>query len=81
MKYGNQQLTDALLNDGLWCSRLKIGAWANGGRIHAEEYEVTREAMDGCAGQSSKSSESMEAGKFKDENRSPVEHSAVIRQR
>src|SRR5512134_2188621 len=45
MKFGNMQLTDALLNDGLWDP---FENWGMGmaAEFIADEYEVTREAMD-----------------------------------
>ena len=45
LKFGNQTLTDALLNDGLWDS---FENWGMGmaAEFIADEYEVTREAMD-----------------------------------
>ncbi len=45
LKFGNQALTDALLNDGLWDP---FENWGMGmaAEFIADEYEVTREAMD-----------------------------------
>ncbi|MFZ5885395.1 MAG: thiolase family protein [Chloroflexota bacterium] len=45
LKFGNQTLTDALLNDGLWDP---FENWGMGmaAEFIADEYEVTREAMD-----------------------------------
>jgi acetyl-CoA C-acetyltransferase len=45
LKFGNQPLTDALLNDGLWDP---FENWGMGmaAEFIADEYEVTREAMD-----------------------------------
>ncbi|MBI4315491.1 MAG: acetyl-CoA C-acetyltransferase [Chloroflexi bacterium] len=65
LKYGNQQLTDAALHDGLWCS---IENWGMGDAAEfiADEYEVTREAMDRFAYEShQKALAAQDAGKFK----------------
>ena len=45
LKFGNQQMTDALLNDGLWDP---FENWGMGmaAEFIADEYEVTRAAMD-----------------------------------
>jgi acetyl-CoA C-acetyltransferase len=72
LKYGNQQLTDALLNDGLW-DPFENWGMGNAAEFIADEYEVTREAMDKLALEShQKAVKAMEAGKFKDEI-TPVE--------
>ena len=64
LKYGNQQLTDALLNDGLWDPFLHWGM-GNAAEFIGEEYEVTREAMDRFALAShQKAVAAQEAGKF-----------------
>jgi acetyl-CoA C-acetyltransferase len=65
LKFGNQQLTDALLNDGLWDP---FEGWGMGeaAEFIADEYEVTREAMDRFALQShQKAVAAQEAGQFK----------------
>jgi acetyl-CoA C-acetyltransferase len=67
LKFGNAQLTDALQNDGLWDP---FENWGMGmaAEFIAEEYEVTREAMDRFAFEShQKAVTAQEAGKFKDE--------------
>jgi acetyl-CoA C-acetyltransferase len=67
LKFGNTQLTDALLNDGLWDP---FENWGMGmaAEFISEEYEVTREAMDRFALEShQKAVAAQEAGKFKDE--------------
>ena len=72
MKFGNAQLTDALLHDGLWdpFENWNMGSAAE---FIAEEYEVTREAMDRLALEShQKAVAAREAGKFKAEI-TPVE--------
>jgi len=67
LKFGNQTLTDALLHDGLWDP---FENWGMGmaAEFIADEYEVTREAMDRFAFQShQKAIAAQEAGKFKAE--------------
>jgi acetyl-CoA C-acetyltransferase len=67
LRYGNQQLTDALLNDGLW-DPFQHWGMGNAAEFIGEEYEVTREAMDRFALEShQKAVAAQEAGKFKDE--------------
>ncbi len=64
LKFGNQVLTDALLNDGLWDS---FENWGMGmaAEFIANEYEVTREAMDEFALRSHlKAVAAQEEGKF-----------------
>ena len=64
LKFGNQSLTDALLNDGLWDS---FENWGMGeaAEFIGEEYEVTREAMDRFALRShEKAVEAQEKGRF-----------------
>lgn len=48
LKFGNQALTDALLNDGLW-DPFENWGMGNAAEFIADEYEVTREAMDQLA--------------------------------
>ncbi|MFN8383146.1 MAG: acetyl-CoA C-acetyltransferase [Anaerolineales bacterium] len=65
LKFGNQQMTDALLNDGLWDP---FENWGMGmaAEFIADEYEVTRAAMDEFALRSHlKAVEAQEAGRFK----------------
>ncbi|HSM72230.1 MAG TPA: acetyl-CoA C-acyltransferase, partial [Anaerolineales bacterium] len=67
LKFGNQALTDALLNDGLWDS---FENWGMGeaAEFIGEEYEVTREAMDRFALRSHKKAvEAQEKGRFEAE--------------
>ena len=45
LKFGNQTLTDALLNDGLW-DPFENWSMGNAAEFIADEYEVTRNAMD-----------------------------------
>jgi acetyl-CoA C-acetyltransferase len=72
MKFGNVQMTDALLYDGLWDSFENWGMGMSAEFI-ADEYEVTREAMDQYAYKShQKAVAALEEGKFKAEI-APVE--------
>ncbi len=67
LKFGNTQLTDALFNDGLWDP---FENWGMGmaAEFIADEYEVTRQAMDKFAFEShQKAVKAIEAGKFKAE--------------
>jgi acetyl-CoA C-acetyltransferase len=65
LKFGNTQMTDALLNDGLW-DPFENWGMGNAAEFIADEYEVTREAMDQFAFQShQKAVAAQEAGKFK----------------
>jgi acetyl-CoA C-acetyltransferase len=64
LKFGNQALTDALLNDGLW-DPFENWGMGNAAEFIADEYEVTREAMDQFALRShQKAVAAQEAGKF-----------------
>jgi acetyl-CoA C-acetyltransferase len=67
LRYGHGQLTDALLLDGLWDS---FEDWAMGMAAEwiADEYKVTREAMDQWAFDSHmKAVKAIDEGKFKAE--------------
>src|SRR6266496_3520014 len=67
LKFGNQALTDALLNDGLW-DPFEHWSMGNAAEFIGDEYEVTREAMDQFSLQSHrKAVETQEAGRFKAE--------------
>ena len=67
LKFGNTQMTDALLNDGLW-DPFENWGMGNAAEFIADEYEVTREAMDQFALQSHpKAVEAQENGKFRAE--------------
>jgi acetyl-CoA C-acetyltransferase len=67
LRYGHTQLTDALLHDGLW-DPFEDWAMGNAADYIAEEYEVTREAMDRFALEShQKAIAAQDAGKFKAE--------------
>ena len=67
MRYGHVELKDSLLNDGLW-DPFEDWAMGNAADFIAEEYEVTREAMDRFALESQqKAVAAIQGGKFKDE--------------
>ncbi|HLE16074.1 MAG TPA: acetyl-CoA C-acyltransferase, partial [Anaerolineales bacterium] len=67
LRYGNAQLTDALLQDGLW-DPFENWGMGNAAEFIAEEYEVTRQAMDEYALRShQKAIAASDAGKFKNE--------------
>jgi len=67
LRYGNVSLKDSLLVDGLWCPFENWGM-GDAAEFIAEEYEVTREAMDRLAFDShQKAITAIETGKFKDE--------------
>lgn len=72
LRYGHGQLIDALLHDGLWDP---FEDWAMGMAAEwiADEFEVSREAMDEWAYQSQQRAvEAIDTGKF-DEEITPVE--------
>ena len=72
IRYGHVELKDSLLLDGLW-DPFEDWAMGNAADFIAEEYEVTREAMDRYAAEShQKAIAAIEAGKF-DEEIVPVE--------
>jgi acetyl-CoA C-acetyltransferase len=72
LRFGHAQLTDALLKDGLWCS-LENWGMGDAAEFIANEYNVTREAMDKFAYNSQvKAIAAMDSGKFKQEI-APVE--------
>jgi len=67
LKYGDQQLLDALLHDGLWDP---FENWSMGMAAEwiADEFEVTREAMDRLALQShQRALQAIDSGAFEDE--------------
>jgi len=67
LKFGHQPLTDALLHDGLWDPFENWGMGMSAEFI-ADEYKVTREAMDEFALRSHlKAAAAQEAGRFKPE--------------
>lgn len=67
LRYGHGELTDALLLDGLW-DPFEDWGMGDAAEFIAEEYEVTRQAMDELALASHrKAITAMDTGKFKDE--------------
>jgi acetyl-CoA C-acetyltransferase len=67
LRYGNAELRDALVVDGLWCA---FEDWAMGDAAEciADRYGLTREAMDQYAlGSHRKAVAAMDAGKFRNE--------------
>jgi acetyl-CoA C-acetyltransferase len=67
LRYGHAQLTDALLHDGLW-DPFEHWGMGDAADFIADEYEVTREAMDRFALESQqKAVAGMDGGKFRDE--------------
>ena len=72
LRFGHVQLTDALLNDGLWCA-LENWGMGDAAEFIAKEYAVTREAMDRFSFEShQKALAAMDGGRFKAEI-APVE--------
>jgi len=67
LRYGHVELKDSLLHDGLW-DPFENWAMGNAADFIAEEFEVTREAMDRFAAEShQKAIAAIQAGKFKAE--------------
>jgi len=67
LRYGHAQLTDALLNDGLW-DPFENWSMGNAAEFIAQEYEVSRQAMDELALAShQKAVKASDSGKFKQE--------------
>ena len=67
LKFGNQPLTDALLYDGLW-DPFENWGMGNAAEFIADEYEVSREAMDQFALRSHQwAVEAQEKGRFEAE--------------
>jgi acetyl-CoA C-acetyltransferase len=67
LRYGDQQLEDALVHDGLY-DPFEHWMMGNAAEYIAERHEVTREAMDRWAlGSHEKAIAAADAGKFKDE--------------
>ena len=67
LRFGHAQLTDALLRDGLWCA-LENWSMGDAAEFIANEYKVTREAMDEYAYKSHmKAIAAIDGGKFKQE--------------
>ncbi|MEN8173915.1 MAG: acetyl-CoA C-acyltransferase, partial [Chloroflexota bacterium] len=67
LRFGHGQLTDALLNDGLW-DPFENWSMGDAAEFIAKEFDVTREAMDEFAYLSHKNAiAAIEGGKFKNE--------------
>jgi acetyl-CoA C-acetyltransferase len=67
LRYGHEQLVDALQHDGLW-DPFENWIMGDAAEFIGDEYEVTREAMDEFALAShQKAVAAMDAGKFKQE--------------
>lgn len=67
LRYGHAQLTDALLIDGLWDPFMNWGM-GDAAEFIADEYEVTRQAMDEFALRShQRAIAAIDAGRFKAE--------------
>lgn len=65
LRFGHAQLTDALLKDGLWCA-LENWSMGDAAEFIANQYNVTREAMDEYAYQSHmKAIAAIDGGNFK----------------
>jgi acetyl-CoA C-acetyltransferase len=67
LRYGHMQLTDALLHDGLW-DPFENWGMGDAAEFIAEEFEVTRQAMDEYALRShQKAAAAIDSGKFEEE--------------
>jgi acetyl-CoA C-acetyltransferase len=67
LRFGNLSLEDSLVVDGLWCAFEDWGM-GNAAEFIADEFEVTREAMDRYAlGSHQKAIAAMDAGRFDEE--------------
>lgn len=67
LRFGNSELTDALLHDGLWCA-LENWSMGDAAEFIANTYDVSREEMDEFAYNSHrKAIEASDSGKFKEE--------------
>lgn len=67
LRYGNGQIRDTVLEDGLWCS---FQSWVMGSAADfiAKQYEVTRDEMDEFAvGSHEKAARATVSGRFADE--------------
>lgn len=66
-RYGNVELRDSLIHDGLWCS-LQHWVMGDAAEFIADQFEVTREEMDEFALYShQKAAAATDSGKFKAE--------------
>ena len=67
LKFGNGQLSDSLLTDGLWCS-FQDWVMGNGAEFIAKQFELTREELDQYAVNShDKAAAATANGRFKEE--------------
>jgi acetyl-CoA C-acetyltransferase len=67
LRFGHSQLVDALLHDGLWCA-LENWGMGNAAEFIADEFAISREAMDDFAFNSHKKTiTAIDSGKFQDE--------------
>ncbi len=67
LRYGNAQLLDAILHDGLWCS-FQEWPMGDGAEFIAKQFAVTREEMDQFALRShQKAADAAANGRFQDE--------------
>lgn len=67
LRYGNAQLLDAILHDGLWCS-FQEWPMGNGAEFIAKQFAVTREEMDQFALRShQKAADAVANDRFQDE--------------
>ena len=67
LRYGNAQLMDSILQDGLWCS-FQEWPMGNGAEFIAEKFNITREQMDRFALHShQKAAEATVNGCFREE--------------
>ena len=67
LRFGDSKLVDALLHDGLWCA---LADWSMGeaAEFIADEFAISREAMDEFAYNSHKKAiAAVDSGKFRDE--------------
>lgn len=66
-RMGNQEATDLMIHDGLWCP-FENWHMGNTGEVVADKYQITREQQDDFAFNSHrKAHEAQEAGRFADE--------------
>lgn len=67
LRYGNAQLLDSILQDGLWCS-FQQWPMGNGAEFIARQFEITRDEMDRFALRShQRAAEATVNGLFQDE--------------
>jgi acetyl-CoA C-acetyltransferase len=67
LRYGNAQMIDAILHDGLWCA-FQDWPMGNAAEFIAKQFEITREEMDEFALRSHKrAAEATVNGRFTDE--------------